>query len=1068
MNFSKIFIDRPIATCMIMLAIIMLGAAAYPRLAVSALPRVDFPTIQVFANYPGASPDTMAALVATPLERQFAQVPGITEMSSNSGSGSTSLTLQFELGRDLDGAAQDVQSAISGAGGQLPRDLPAPPSYRKVNPSDTPILILAVTSDTLPLTAVDDAADTILAQQISQVNGVGRVNIGGEQKPAIRLELSPDKLSATGLSFEDVRTAVAGASTQKPKGTLRDSHQTFTIDANDQLLKPEAYNDIVIATHNNAPVRVSDVGQAMAGPENTQLAAWYNQHHAVLLIVNRQPGADVIATADAINAMLPALEASLPHGIEVHTVIDRTKTIRASVHEVRFTLLLSILLVVAVIFVFLRDIWGTIIPTVAVPIAAIGTFAIMYMLDYSIDNLSLMGLTIAVGFVVDDAIVMVENIERHVSEGLNPYDAAVKGSAEIGFTIISISISLIAVFIPLFLMSGYVGELFREFAVTVAASVLVSLLVSLTLTPLLSARLLTHTKREHGRLYTLFERFFDWMLETYTRGLKWVLAHQGFMLGVAGGTVVLTVVMFLMLPKGFFPEQDVSFMNGTLDAAPNISFVDMAAKQAAIDDILMRDPAIESVASFVGSSGSAGALNSGRMMISLKPLSERDGVKDVIARLRPKLSQVPGTNTFLSSVQDIRVGGRQSKSLYQYTLSDNNQAEMNTWAPKVMAKLRTIDGLTDVTSDQDELMPQITININRDAASRLGITPSAIDDTLNDAFGQRQVATIFSSINQYHVVMSADSRLPLGPEALQKIYVKSAAGDLVPLNAVATLERTTAPPSVNHQGSFPSVTYSFNLNPGMALGQAVDAINAAMTEMGAPSSLHAGFQGTAQAFQSSLASEPLLVLAALVAIYVVLAILYESLIHPLTILSTLPSAGVGALLTLFIFRQEFTVMALIGVILLMGIVKKNGIMLVDFALEGERKQGLDPEKAIYEACLKRFRPIMMTTMAAMFTGVPLAIGFGDGAELRQPLGLTIVGGLLFSQALTLFTTPVIYLALERLRMRTVAYYKSRFGGGSHDQRGDRGHSRPHAGSPLLPGGGPAQVGALAARKADVE
>ncbi len=1025
MNLSKIFIDRPVATSMVMLAIILLGVVAYPRLPVSALPRVDYPTIQVHASYSGASPDTMAALISTPLERQLSQIPGVTEMTSNSSSGSTSLTLQFELGRDLDGAAQDVQSAISAAGGSLPRDLPSPPSYRKVNPSDTPILVLAVTSDTLPMTVVDDAADTILAQQISQIGGVGKVNIAGEQKPAIRLELNPEKLSSLGLSFEDVRTAVSASSTERPKGTLRDTHQTFNLDANDQLLDAASYNNIIVANHDGAPVRVSDVGAAVSGPENTQLAAWYNTQPAVQLTINRQPGADVVATVDAIKAVLPQLEKSLPPGVTVHTVIDRTNTIRSSIHEVRFTLMLSIALVVMVIFVFLRRVWATLIPTLAVPIAVIGTFAAMYVLDYSIDNLSLMGLIIAVGFVVDDAIVMVENIERHLGEGLSPYDAAVKGAEEIGFTILSISISLIAVFIPLFMMGGYIGELFREFAVTVAVAVTISLVVSLTLTPLLCSRLLSHSTHSTNRFYLALERFFDGMLAAYTRGLTWVLKHQRATLGIAGGTVVLTVVLFMLLPKGFFPEQDASYLNGTLEAAPNISFADMAAKQLAVVDILLQDPAVDGIASYVGASGAVGALNNGRMSIALKPLADRPGVKRMIARLRPKLAAVPGVTTYLSAVQDIRVGGRQSKSTYQYTLSDNDQAELNTWAPKVLAKLKTLPGMLDATSDQDQLMPQISLQVNRDAAARLGVTPASIDDTLNDAFGQRQVATIFNSINQYHVVMTTDPHVPLGPNALQKIYVKSNTGDLVPLSAVATMERTTSPPSVNHQGSFPSVTMSFNLGQGMALGNAVEAIDNAMLDLHAPSTLHTGFSGTAAAFQSSLSDEPLLVLAALVAIYVVLAILYESLIHPLTILSTLPSAGVGALLTLFIFGQQFTVMALIGVILLMGIVKKNGIMLVDFALEGERKRGLTPEQAIFEACLKRFRPIMMTTMAAMFTGIPLAISFGDGAELRQPLGLTIVGGLIFSQALTLFTTPVIYLALERLRMRATAAFGNR-------------------------------------------
>ena len=758
MNFSKRFIDRPIATAMLVLALVVMGIVAYPMLPVSALPRVDFPTIQVNANYPGASPETMAALIAAPLERQFAQIPGVTQMTSSSNSGFMQVTLQFELGRNLDGAAQDVQTAINAASGQLPRDLPAAPSYRKYNPADQPIMNLAVTSDTLPLTAVDDAADTILAQQISQIEGVGIVSIGGEQKPAVRVEINPDKLAALGLGFEEVRTALLNASVERPKGSLNGTHQTFSLDANDQLKTAAEYNNVIIATNNGAPVRISDIGEAIDGPENLRNAAWYNIDRALVLSISRQPGADVLATVDRIKARLPELERELPQGVKVDIVVDRTQSIRASVHEVSLTLVLSVGLVMMVIFIFLRNVWGTIIPSIAVPVAIIATFAIMYLLDYSIDNLSLMGLTIAVGFVVDDAIVMIENIERHMQSGQTAYEAAVAGAGEIGFTIVSISISLIAVFIPLLLMSGYIGELFREFAMTVSAAVVVSLFVSLTLTPMMSARLLSHGQTQHGRVYMALENFFDGVLARYERSLKWVLRHQGWTLIAFGAAFALTIVLFLSISKGFFPEQDTGVMQATIEGAPSIAFPDMVDKHRQAVEIIAKDPAISGVASFVSSS-------SGRMFISLKPRSDRDAsAQQVIARLRPKLAQILGARTFVQANQDIRVGGRQSKALYQYTLMDTNQDELNVWAPKALEKLRTLPMMADVTSDQDQLMPQLSLVINRDSASRLGVTPAAIDDTLNDAFGQRQVATIFNSINQYHVVMEVDSRTPLGPE----------------------------------------------------------------------------------------------------------------------------------------------------------------------------------------------------------------------------------------------------------------------------------------------------------------
>ncbi len=1022
MNLSKIFIDRPIATSMLMVAVVILGIAAYPLLSVASLPNVDFPSVQINASYPGADAQTMATIVAAPLERQFAQIPGLTQLTSTSNAGSTNIVLQFELGRNIDGAAQDVQTAIAAAGGQLPRDMPSPPSYKKTNPSDQSMLAMTVSSKTVPIIQVSDAADVILAQQIAQVDGVGEVKINGERKPAIRIELNPDKLAAKGLSFEDVRIAVAGSTTEQPKGIIYDRHQTFVVDANDQLHKAEEYNDIVIATNNGAPVRLRDVGEAIPGAESSQRAAFFGRDDAVLLFVARVPGADIVATTDRVKKILPTLISELPPGIDVNIIQDRTQTIRASVEEVRFTLLITVILVVMVVFVFLRDVRGTLIPCAVVPVSIVGSFAIMYLMGFSIDNLSLMGLTIAVGFVVDDAIVVVENIERHIHDGMTPYDAAVKGASEIGFTVMSVSISLMAVFIPLLLMGGYIGELFREFALTVCAAVTISLCVSLTLTPMMSARLLGRASTKHGRVYLALERFFDAQLAFYQRTLKVVLRHQRITLAVSGATFVATVVLFLLLPKGFFPEQDNGGINIITVAAPEISFNDMVKKQMQVTDILMADPAIGPIAGFVGGSGLS---SGGQFRIGLKPHDERDGVRDVINRLRPKFAQIPGIEVFPSAPQDISLGGRVTRTLYQYTLSDTDQTELNAWAPRILARLKEIPILVDVASDQDRAVPQLSLQINRDSASRLGVKVTDIDATLNDAFGQRQIATVFESTNQYRVVMEADTRAPMSPEVLSRVHVKSNTGGMIPLSSLVTIERTSVPPTVNHQRGFPSVTISFNLVKGAALGDAVNLVNDAISQMSVPGTLHGAFQGNAQAFQSSLASTPYLVAAALLAIYIVLAILYESLIHPLTILSTLPSAGVGALLMLAIFRQGFTVMALIGVILLMGIVKKNGIILVDFALAAERERGMSPEDAIYDACIQRFRPIMMTTMAAMFSGLPLAIGFGTGSELRQPLGLTIVGGLIFSQALTLYTTPVIYLALERLRVRMLARFGSK-------------------------------------------
>jgi hydrophobe/amphiphile efflux-1 (HAE1) family protein len=1017
MGISTPFIRRPIATSLLMAGVLMIGAVAYPLLPVAPLPQVDFPTIQVTAQLPGADPVTMASSVTAPLERQFAQIPGVTQMTSSSTLGNSAITVQFDLNRNIDGAAQDIQTAINAAGGQLPKTLPSPPTYRKVNPADAPILVLALHSDALPITVVDDYAENILVQNISQIPGVAQVSVNGQQKPAVRIQVDPEKLASMGLGLEDVRAVIANATTDSPKGSIDGATRTFTIYDNDQLLSAEPWNDVILTYRNGAPVRIRDIGRAVDGAENNRIAAWANGKPAILLAVLKQPGANVIETVDRIKALLPQLQAAIPTAVKVDVLSDRTTTIRASVGDVQFTLILTVVLVVFVIFIFLRSFWATAIPSVTVPLALIGSFALMYPLGYSLDNLSLMGLSIAIGFVVDDAIVMLENIERHVDEGLSPVAAADKGSGEIGFTIVSISLSLVAVFIPLLLMGGIVGRVFREFAVTVTMTILVSAFVALTLTPVMGARFLRpKTSVRHGRLYLLSERAFDVMLAGYRRSLDVALRHRFVTLLVFIGTVALSVYLFVIIPKGFFPQQDTGLILGTSEAAPDVSFAEMKRYQLALAAVVAADPDVATVGMNAGATGQQ-TQNNGRFFITLKPRDERSAsAMQVIDRLRPQLAKVQGAALFLQPAQDINIGGRPTRTLYQYTLQDPDLNELNQWAPKIFAKLKTLPGLADVATDQQTGGDTLTLTIDRDAAARFGIQPQLIDDTLYDAFGQRQVAQYFTQVNSYHVILEVLPELQNAPDALDRIFVNApATGQQVRLSSLARW--TTKPTtflSINHQGQFPSVTLSFNLAPGVALGDAVQAIQKAESELGVPASLVGSFQGNAQAFQSSLATEPLLVAAALVVIYLILGMLYESYIHPLTILSTLPSAGVGALLMLMLFGFDFSVIALIGIILLIGIVKKNGIMMVDFAIEAQRERGLSGPDAIREACLLRFRPIMMTTMAALLAGLPLMLGSGTGSELRQPLGYAMVGGLILSQALTLYTTPVVFIYLERV------------------------------------------------------
>jgi hydrophobic/amphiphilic exporter-1 (mainly G- bacteria), HAE1 family len=1015
-TISAPFIRYPIGTSLLMAGILFVGLVAYPLLPVAPLPLVDFPTIQVSASLPGGSPETMASSVAQPLERQLAQIPGIAQMTSTSSLGSTAITIQFDLNRNIDGAANDVQGAINAASGQLPKNLPSPPTYRKVNPTDSPILLLSATSDALPLIKVSDAVDAQLAQQISQISGVAQVFIGGQQKPAIRVEIDPAKLVAKGLSLEDVRSQIAVSTVDSPKGNIDGQKRAYTIYANDQLVDASDWNDVIIAYRNGGPLRVRDIGQAVAGPEDMKTAAWADGKRGVFLVIFKQPGANVIDTVNRIKAQLPRLIAALPAAIKIKIMSDRTLTIRAAVEDVQITLLITIVLVILVIFIFLRSFWATLIPAVTVPLALLGACALMWVFGYTIDNLSLMALTIAVGFVVDDAIVMLENISRYVEHGERPLAAAFRGASEIGFTIVSISVSLVAVLIPLLLMGGVIGRLFREFAVTLAMAIFVSMAVSLSLTPMMASRFLRAAEEtRHGRVYRWSERAFERLLHAYERGLDLALGWKRTTLIIFFATIALSVHLFVIIPKGFFPQQDNGFLTGVSEMSQDISFADMKQKQEELSQIVQADPAVDSIAMFIGGGGTA--LNSGRMYITLKPREERDAdAQQVIARLRPKLEKVEGARLYMQASQDVRLGGRATRTQFEFTLQDANLAELDEWAPKILAKLQTLPELRDVATDQQTEGTTLQMTIDRDTASRYGIQPQLIDDTLYDAFGQRQVTQYFTQLNSYHVILEILPQLQGKLDTLDKLYLRSPiTGDQVPLSVFCRWTTVPVRPlAIAHQGQFPAVTISFNLGEGVALGQATAAVQRAMVTMGAPATLSSSFQGTAQAFQQSLGTVPLLILAALIVVYLILGVLYESYTHPLTILSTLPSAGVGALAILMAFGFDFSLIALIGIILLIGIVKKNGIMMVDFAIVAERNEQLTPLESIRKAAILRFRPIMMTTMAALLGGVPLMLGTGTGSEIRQPLGYAMVGGLLVSQALTLFTTPVVYLYLDRL------------------------------------------------------
>ena len=1105
--FSAPFIRRPVATALLSIAIILAGAVAYTLLPVASLPQVEFPTISVGAGLPGADPETMASSVATPLERQFSKIAGITQMTSSSSAGAASVTMQFDLSRDVNGAARDVQAAINAARSQLPANLPSNPSYRKINPSDAPILILALTSDTLKIPQLYDASDSILAQKIAQVPGVGQVFTGGSAKPAVRVEADPNLLASYGIGFEALRSALGQVNVLQPIGYLSGADQRMAIDTTDQLFGAAAYAPLIVATNrgavssataatglptslqsavstsgssasatttaatSSAPqtaanratdataaigsaasgavqgvVRVRDVAQVVDSVEDIHTGGFINGHAGILIIVFKSPGANVISTVDNVLKILPTLRASISPAINLQVALDRTTTIRASVKDVTRTLVISILLVILVVFVFLREVRSTLIPSVSVPLSILGTFGVMYLLGYSLDNLSLMALTISTGFVVDDAIVVIENISRHLELGLSPYEAAMVGSKEIGFTVLSMSTSLIAVFIPILLMGGIVGRLFREFAVTLSVSILVSLVVSLTTTPMLSAKFLTsHSSRKHGRFYLAGERALAFLTNEYDRGLRWVLRHQRIVMGITVGTFVLNIYLFTIVPKGFFPQQDTGRIGGQVRAQQDTSFDDMRQKIVALSAIVRQDPGVQNVMSFVGGGGpGGGGFNTANMFMSLKPDTERqksgDTAEVILNRLRPKISGLPGAQLFLQSQQELNIGGRQSATQYQYSLTADNVDDLNEWSPKLMARMMTMPELKDVATDQQQQGLRAQLVIDRDTASRLGVSPLTIDATLSDAFGQRQVSTTYMPLNQYHVIMEAAQPFQQSPDALQKIFVKSSTGAMIPLSAVTHFETQRIPLQINHQGQSPAATLSFNLTPGYSLSQATEAIEAARTDIGMPSTIHGGFQGTAQAFQASLSSEPILIGLALVAVYIVLGVLYESYIHPLTILSTLPSAGVGALVALLLMKVDLSVIAMIGIILLIGIVKKNAIMMIDFALVAEREQGKTPEEAIYQACLLRFRPIMMTTMAALLGGLPLALGTGTGSELRRPLGITIVGGLIVSQCLTLFTTPVVYLFFDRLRARV-----ANLRGSKQSPQPQIGHAVPVAG-----------------------
>jgi multidrug efflux pump len=1012
MHISAPFIRRPVATALLSFAILMAGGIAFYFLPVAALPRVDFPTIYVRGGLPGASPETMASSVATPLERQFGRIAGITEMTSSSQLGSTGITLQFDLDRDINAASRDVQAAINAAAGQLPANLPSLPTYRRINPADSPIMDMALFSDTIPRSHLYDLCDSVLGQKLAQIDGVGQVNISGGAKPAVRVDLNPNALAHYGIGLEEVRTALRTANANAPKGHLEDQGNRWVLFASDQLLQPEQYVPLVVAYRNGAPVRLSDIARVTEGIEDIRNSGYANGKPSVIMSISRQPGANIIKTVDNIKAILPELRATIPPAATLDITSDRTITIRASVQDIEFTLMLTVALVVMVIFLFLRNAWATMIPSISVPLSIVGTFGVMYLLHYSIDNLSLMALAICTGFVVDDAIVVIENITRYLEAGDSPLEAALKGSREIGFTVLSMSVSLIAVFIPILMMGGIVGRLFREFAVTLSVAIAVSLCVSLTTTPMMCAGFLkSEHDRKRGKLYNASERVFQGALDSYASGLRWVLRHQPLMLILTAATICLSIYLYIVVPKGFFPQQDTGRMSGSILGAQDLSFPAMQQKLKQYTDIVMSDPAVASMSANTG----GGAENTGRMNVDLKPLSVRKiTVDQVIARLRPRLAVVPGATLFFRANQDITVGGRFSNSQYQYTLESENLADLQQWAPRVEARLRQLPRLRDVNSDQQTRGLQASLVLDRDTASRLGIAPAAIDNTLYDAFGQRQVSTIYTQLNQYHVVMEVDSAFRDSTDDIQQLFVRSSTGAQVPLSAFTHFEMKTTSLAVNHQGQFPAVTISFNLGENVALGDAVRDIEAAVLQLGVPSDIRPTFEGTAQAFQSSLASQPWLILAALVTVYIVLGVLYESYIHPVTILSTLPSAGVGALLALLAFHIELTVIALIGIILLIGIVKKNAIMMIDFAVEAERA-GKTPEESIYQACLLRFRPIMMTTMAALLGGLPLALAAGTGSELRRPLGISIVGGLMVSQVLTLYTTPVIYLYMDRLQ-----------------------------------------------------